>query len=334
MKNCGLVADVGGTNVRFALVDLDRPHDTALQSPRKLVSRDYAGLAEAARDYLSDLKRDTAPVAAVLAVAGPIHDGEMRLTNLHWRLSTDELRAALHIDRVDLINDYEAVAYAVPRLGAGDLVDIGPALPASVAERQTVAIVGPGTGLGIGGCLRTAQGVFPLVTEGGHADFAPSDDVEIEILKFLRRRYAHVSAERILSGPGLVNLHEALAGIEGAACETLTAQEITACAQQDAASFSAKVFSRFCAILGSVCGDVALVMGARAGVLIAGGILPAVAGIFAASPFRERFEAKGRFHDYMRDIPTRLIVQQYAGLMGAAAVLAERMAVPQTLAAQ
>jgi glucokinase len=168
--------------------------------------------------------------------------------------------------------------------------------------------------------------VVPLVTEGGHADFAPFDDVEIEILRFLQGRLDHVSVERILSWPGLVNLHEALSAIKGVAYEPLESHQITERARLAPASLCGEVFGRFCAIMGSVCGNVALVMGAREGVLIAGGILPAMAESFAASTFRERFEAKGRFGNYMKAIPTRLIVQPYAGLVGAASVLVERTA--------
>lgn len=330
MDRCGLVADVGGTNVRFALVDLDRPRGVSLVAPQELVAKAHAGIAEAARSYLAGRKLAAPPAAAVLAVAGPVRDDAISLTNLNWSFSADGLRGALHIDRVHLINDFEAVAYCVPHLEASDLVAIGPVLPAPdpAKERETVAIVGPGTGLGVGGYVRSHDAMFALVTEGGHVAFAPTDDLEIEVLKFLRKRHRHVSAERILSGPGLANLHEAMAEIEGVGGDRLEAHQITARARMDADSFCAKVFARFCAILGSVCGDVALVMGAREGMLIAGGILPAMADIFAASAFRERFEAKGRFREYLREIPTRLIVQDYAGLMGAAAYLRREGAGP------
>ncbi len=152
-------------------------------------------------------------------------------------------------------------------------------------------------------------------------DFAPVDDIEIEILRFLRARFGHVSAERILSGPGLSNLYDAMAAVCGHPTEKLEAHEITALALKDADLFCGQVLSRFCAILGSVAGNVALAIGARNGVFLAGGILPAVAAFLVASPFRARFEAKGRFGAYMRDISTRLIVQDNAGLLGAAASL-------------
>ncbi len=257
------------------------------------------------------------------------------MRRFRWRFTASDLQKGLHVGQVHLLNDYEAIAYAVPSLGPDDLMDIGafPKKAGNANQNQVIGIVGPGTGLGVAGYQRTPEGIFPLVTEGGHADFAPTDDVEIEILKFLRKRYDHVSAERVLSGSGLVNLHEALAAIEGVAYEARSSHEITDAAQKNPDSLEAKAFARFCAIMGSVSGNVALTMGARDGVLIAGGILPAMADIFAASAFRERFEAKGRFQGYMKDIPTRLIVQQYAGLLGAAAELVSRVGAAAPMAA-
>jgi glucokinase len=308
MTELGLVADAGGTNVRFALVGADGQ----LREPKKFASKDFPGIAEAAKAYLAD--KDARPSHAVLAVAGPVRDNAIHMTNIGWKFSGDDVARALGMKRVALINDFGAIAYSVPHLGSGDLVAIGPDMRVG---RETVAIVGPGTGFGVGGCIPSAQGVVALVSEGGHASFAPTDDVEIGILKTLSARFGRLSIERVLSGPGLVVLAEAM----GAAPGTLMPQAITARAKTDAASFEAQIFARFCAILGSAAGDIALTMGARGGVLIAGGILPAMREVLAASAFRARFEAKGRFTDYMRAIPTHLIVQDFAGLIGAAARL-------------
>lgn len=320
MSNYGLVGDAGGTNIRFALVDLDQI-SPALIAPHKFTSRNFASIEDVARAYLAEQKIDASPSAAVLSVAGPVSYNAISMTNLGWRFSGADLAKALNIGSVRLINDYEAIAYSIDTLGRGDLRDIGPSKTVRRGARETLAIIGPGTGLGVGGYVRTANGLVPLVTEGGHMDFAPGDDVEIDILKFLRSRFGHVSAERILSGPGLSNLFDAMAAVSGRTIGKLEAHDITAQALQDAASFCGQVLSRFCTILGSVAGNVALVMGARDGVLLAGGILPAIADFLIASPFRARFEAKGRFESYMREIPTRLIVQDNAGLMGAAASL-------------
>jgi glucokinase len=309
MTEPGLVADAGGTNVRFALVDAGT---AKLRAPKKFASKDFPGIAEAARAYLSE--SGAKPSRAVLAVAGPVRDNAIHMTNIGWKFSGDEVAAALGMERVELINDFEAIALAVPHLGPDDLAALGPEIPVT---RATVAIVGPGTGFGVSGCIPAGDGVVALVSEGGHASFAPTDEIEIGILKTLSARFGRLSIERILSGPGLVVLAEAM----GAAPGTLDPQGITARAKADAGGFEAEVFARFCAILGSVAGDIALTMGARGGVLIAGGILPAMREALAASAFRARFEAKGRFKDYMRAIPTHLIVQDFAGLIGAAASL-------------
>lgn len=300
MTDLALVADIGGTHARFAV------SDGALRAVVSLPSKDFASLADAAKAYLA--KVDVRPSRAAFAVAGPVGEGAVTLTNLGWSFTAGELSTALGM-RVTLLNDFEAIACSVPHLAACDLVTVGRDIEGE--KDGTVAIVGPGTGFGVGGWSHG----HALVTEGGHADFAPGDDVEIEILKVLRARFGHVSWERLLSGPGLVNLHAAMGGRE-----TLSPQEITARVGRD--PLCTEVFARFCAILGSAAGDIALTLGARGGVLIAGGILPAMRAPFAASQFRARFEAKGRFAAYLKAIPTRLIVQDHAGLIGAAASLA------------
>lgn len=321
MKNFGLVADAGGTNIRFALVDLDTDASPALIAPEKSPSRDFTSIEDAARTYLVEQKLSGPPLAAVLSVAGPVSDNAISMTNLGWRFSGAQVAKALNIGSVRLINDYEAIAYSVAALGEGDMRDVGAVKTVPKSERETVAIIGPGTGLGVGGYVRAAGKMTPLVTEGGHMDFAPGDEAEIEILKFLQGRFGHVSVERILSGPGLSILFDAVSAVQGLDEGPREAHDITARALKDANSICGQVLSRFCAILGAVAGNVALVMGARDGLLLAGGILPAVGDFLVASPFRARFEAKGRFEFYMRDIPTKLIVQDNAGLMGAAASL-------------
>ena len=322
LENYGLVADVGGTNIRFGLVDLDAAVP-AVQTSASFSAAAYGGIADAARSYLRSLDVLKPPKSAAFAIAGPVNDGKIALTNSAWNSSIDELRAALQVERLRLINDYEAIALAVPLLGPAGCVEIGSAAPPSPrAHKETIAILGPGTGLGVAGLVRSGKTAAPLVTEGGHVSFAPVDEREIEILKLLMRRYGRVSVERILSGPGLRVLFEVMAEIEGIGAENLTAEQITARAETDRNGFCGRVFGQFCAVLGSVAGDVALTMGALGGVLIAGGILPAHAAMFAASGFRARFEAKGRFEDYMKKITTRLVVDTRVGLLGAASLLA------------
>ncbi|MEI9932255.1 MAG: glucokinase [Rhizomicrobium sp.] len=318
MNRYALVADAGGTNIRFALVDLDDTAGVILRAPRKCVSRNFAGVEDAVRSYLTDQGQKAPPSLAVFSVAGPVRDNAINMTNLGWNFSGEKLSAASNIAQVRLINDYEAIARSVPRLSKDDLREIGPRIDAKQGDHETVAIVGPGTGLGVGGYVRSKTEMIPLVSEGGHAGFSPADDVEIAVLQYLRGKFGHVSNERMLSGPGLVNLHEALSAVEGAAFEHLGPHDITAQALANPNAHCGRVLSRFCAILGAVAGDVALIFGARDGVMLAGGILPAVADFLEQSDFRAGFEAKGRFENYMKAIPTRLIVNDNAGLLGAA----------------
>ncbi len=324
MKNYGLVADIGGTKIRFAMVDL-RDRAPKIFSPRNLSTKDHPDIAAAARAYLSEMHVEVPPRAVVFAVAGPVNEGAIYLTNAGWKISAKDLRDKLFAETARVVNDYEALSAAAALLGPDDLVTVGPAKVFDAHGDGTITIIGPGTGLGVAGFVRQEGVSLSLVTEGGHAAFAPGDDVEIEILQILMRKFGRVSAERILSGPGLLNLYSALAQIDGVPASDTTPEEITRAANTRPESFEAKVFDRFCAILGAVAGDMALAMGARRGVLIAGGILPDVAQIFAASSFRRRFEDKGRFAGYMKSIPTLLIVQREAGLIGSAAILTQHL---------
>jgi glucokinase len=317
----GLVADIGGTHVRFATVD-PRAKNPGVTGVTTYPTRDHSDIAAAAQAYLKEQKWNAPPKALVFAVAGPVVKGEIRLTNAGWHISENDLRDKLKTKNAHLVNDFEALAMAVPALAqAGSLKPIGDAPKFDAMRDGTVAIIGPGTGLGVGGAVHKDGESIALVTEGGHSAFAPTDETEIEILKILMRKFGRVSNERILSGPGILNLYQAMAQIEGIAARDTASEDITRAARENPGSFESKVFARFCAILGSVAGDVALIMGARSGVLIGGGILPDAAGIFAKSEFRARFEAKARFTDYMKVIPTLLIMEPHAGLIGAAAIL-------------
>jgi glucokinase len=319
-KTFGLVADIGGTNVRFAAVDLQAPQPE-IDSLRFLSTRGHPDIVAAAKAYLRDAGLHAPPRALVFAVAGPVENNEIHLTNAGWRISAKELRQGLGAPYARLVNDFEAVAQAVHHLHERDLAAIGPSPRFDPHGDGTIAIVGPGTGLGVAGLVNAGDAHIALVTEAGHAAFAPTDELEMRVVEILMRKFGRVSAERILSGPGLLNLYGAMAEIDDFTLDDRTPESITQIARGDPSSFEAKVFARFCAILGSVAGDVALTMGARRGVLIGGGILPDAAGLLAASEFRERFEDKARFRDYMRAIPTSLILQPHAGLIGAASIL-------------
>jgi glucokinase len=315
----GLVADIGGTNVRFALTDVDAPR-VSFDSERKYSTKSHSDLSGAARAYIDEIGFKEPIAGLVFGVAGPVQRGTIHLTNAGWTISEDDLRGKLNIPFVRVLNDYETLAEAVPEFEPQDLVQIGP-LPFLNRRTGTMAIVGPGTGLGVGGLIRSDDAMLPLVTEGGHVNFAPVDDLEIRMLQILLKKFDRVSNERILSGPGLQNIHAAMSEIEGRPASDIAPEAITQTAREKPDSFEAKVFARFCAILGSVAGNYALGMGARGGVLIAGGILPDAVEFFLASDFRKRFEDKGRFTDYMKAIPTALIVDDHAGLRGAAAIL-------------
>ena len=315
----GLVADIGGTNVRFALADVDAARPS-FDNEKKYSTKSHSDIAGAAKAYLDDLKFTGEIAGLVFGVAGPVQHGAIHLTNAGWTISEDDLRSKLKIPFARVLNDFETLAEAVPEFEAQDLKQIGP-LPFMNRRTGTMAIVGPGTGLGVGGLIRSNDATLPLVTEGGHANFAPVDDLEIQMLQIILKKFGRVSNERVLSGPGLQNISAAMAQIEGRPQSDIAPEDITKTAREKPDSFEAKVFGRFCAMLGSVAGNYALGMGARGGVLIAGGILPDAVEFFLASDFRKRFEDKGRFADYMKAIPTALIVDEHAGLRGAAAIL-------------
>jgi glucokinase len=316
-RRLGLVGDIGGTNARFGLVDLDAAQVEVL-GPAEGPCADHPRALDAIRSYLEAQGVVEAPPAAVVAVAGPVERGAIRFTNSPWALSEGDLHS-LGVGTARLVNDYAAQALAAPLLGGKDLHVLGPAIPAP-DPGGTILVLGPGTGFGVSGLARDGAGEVALSTEGGHVGFAPGDEVEIEILRRLTRRHGRVSVERILSGPGLVELHAVLQAIDGRATDLDDPAAISAGAREGDAACAATL-ERFCAILGSVAGDFALAYGARGGVFIAGGIAPRILDLIGRSAFRARFEAKGRFTAYLKAIPTAVIVRRNAALLGAARAL-------------
>ncbi|WP_309237033.1 glucokinase [Actinomadura sp. BRA 177] len=310
-----LVADVGGTNARFALVD---GPDGVPSNVQSLPTRDYPGLAEAAAAYLE--KSGVRPSAACLAVAGPTAGGTFHLTNAGWPKGTVEaVRAHLGVPHLDIINDFEALALALPRLTADDLIVIGERAPAAGAP---VAVVGPGTGLGVAGLVPTPSGWVPVPGEGGQVDVPAATDREIEVTRLLRAEKGAVPAEYLLSGAGLARVHRYLAALDGEPAEELTAKQI--CERRDDPRCDEAV-RMFCALLGSLAGNVALTFGARGGVYLGGGILPRIVDVLRDSAFRARFEGKPPVEDYVRAIPTALIVHPGPALVGAAVRLAQSL---------
>ncbi|MDP1631669.1 MAG: glucokinase [Caulobacter sp.] len=308
-----LVGDIGGTNARFGLVDLDAERLVVTAAARYRV-KDHANAAAAVQLYLREQGLTCALAGAAVAVAGPVTNGAIDFTNSNWTLSEAELRS-LGFGSARLLNDYAALAIAAPILEGDDLRMIGEG--GQGLANRTIAIIGPGTGFGVSALARDDHGAATVTTEGGHVSFAPTDDVEIEILRLLARRYGRVSVERILSGAGLHDLHQCLQAIEGRPTTDDDPAEITRRALADDPE-CLRTVERFCAILGSVAGDFALSFGALGGVYIAGGIPPLIISVLERSAFRQRFEAKGRFGDYLRGIPTPVIMRPHVALLGAA----------------
>jgi glucokinase len=309
-----LLGDVGGTNARFAVYGEDRH----IRRVRVMPVDDYATLGEAIEAYLSAEGIRTPLRAAALAVASPVTGDAVTLTNHPWSFSISKLRGDLQVERLEIINDFTANALAVPHLKPEERVGIGGGKP---VPETPIAVLGPGTGLGMSGLIPAKGTWTPLAGEGGHATMAAIDDQESEVLARLRRRYGHVSAERVLSGQGLVNLYETLAGIAGVTAEAYTPAQISDRAIGEEEPVCRAALEMFCAMLGAMAGNLALTLGARGGVYIAGGIVPRLGATFVGSRFRERFESKGRFRPYLSTIPTFVITAKEPAFLGLAEIL-------------
>ena len=315
-----LVADIGGSNARFGwcAAGSDRVVHVAT-----LPVAQFPDIAGAAEHYLSTLPSLAGagyvpPTAASLAVATAIVGDRVEFTNSPWSFSQAALQARLGVQRLAVINDFEALARALPRLQPGQMRAHGP-LP---TPGGMLAVVGPGTGLGVAGIVQTRGGWQPVPGEGGHATLAARDDFEAAVLQRVRCRHEHVSAERLLSGIGLPTLHAAVAEVlHVTAPSPSTDARVIIDAGLAGEALSRRTLETFCALLGSFCGNVALTLGARGGVYVGGGIVPRMADFFFASAFRQRFEAKGRFESYLKAIPTALITDTLVALDGAAAAL-------------
>ena len=310
MSSLRIIGDIGGTNARFAVAENGKYGELSHVEVSK-----YASLHDALTDYLDGLPGTERPAAAALAVAGPVLGDVVALTNLSWRFSISELKTSLTLSRLRVINDFTAAAMSVPYLPKQDLFTVGPQCSDAVG---TIGIIGPGTGLGVGGLLPNAGQWLPWAGEGGHVTMPSLTPEEDAILGVLRKRWNHVSAERVLSGAGLVNLYEALCVVGGLAPRPMSPADITEHAIRGTDPICVKAFQHFCAMLGTVAGDLALTLGATGGIYVAGGILLRFKEAFAASGFRERFESKGRLSSFVAKIPTRLILEESPALLGLA----------------
>ncbi|HEX3885721.1 MAG TPA: glucokinase [Stellaceae bacterium] len=311
-----LVGDIGGTNARFGLMSPERE----LLHSQVLADSDYPGIAEAVEAFLGGCGDLPKPRQGAIAIASPITGDRVSMTNHPWRFSIAELRRRIGFDRIEVINDFTAQALALPHLGAGDKMPVGGGI---AAAGRPLAVLGPGSGLGVSGLIPTGGKWVPLTGEGGHATMAPANERESAVLGHMRRQFDHVSAERCLSGPGLVNLYNALAGVDGVPAAQYSAAQITDPETCAADRLCRETTEMFCAMLGGAAGDLALTLGAQGGVFIAGGIVPRLGARFAASAFRVRFEAKGRFRTYLAAIPTAVVTHPLAAFVGCGAALSD-----------
>lgn len=307
-----LVGDVGGTNARFALTQGEH---LPLLHLRTLPTSGYADLAQAMAAYLQQVGQPAVRRACV-AIANPITGDLLKMTNTPWSFSIAQTRQQLGLDELRMLNDWEAMALAAPTFTAADLEQIGPGSPVPGAP---CGLLGPGTGLGVSSLTRSTSGEWvPIAGEGGHVTAAPTCAREADILGVLWREFPHVSAERVISGMGLENLYRAIAQLNGQSPQRLSAAQITqkALHRQDPACEEA--LARMCRLLGNVAGNLAVTLGARGGIYIGGGVIGHLGTYFAASGFRAAFEAKGRFENYLRQIPTYVIRAEQPALRGAA----------------
>jgi len=315
-----LIADVGGTNARFALTDPASPTPSLLQ-PRSLCNAEFASLQHAAEHYLGSV--GVQPRRAAIAVACPADADEIRLTNRAWSFSRRELQYTLGFDELRILNDFGAVAWGVPALQPADRVTLHGHQAAPL--HGPITVLGPGTGLGVALLLGGEGHDWRVVeTEGGHVSYAPIGDEERRIARWMTSRFGRTSNERMLCGAGLAHIDAVLRGGDSAAAGHSAVlrepADIVAAALEGHDVAARRALARFCAVLGSVAGDAALIHGART-VVIAGGMVPRFVPFLRSSAFRERFLAKGRFAAYLESVAIHVITHPNPGLLGAAVVL-------------
>lgn len=314
-EELALVADIGGTNVRFALVPLDG--SGGYSEERSWRVAEYETFADAARAYLAEVVPAGGIRYGMVAVAGPANKDQIKVTNAPWEFSLEGTRHALGLDALHAINDFAANGWGVPGLGPEKLLRIGgpERLPAG---EGTFAVVGPGTGLGVGAILMSGDGMAVISSEGGHVDFAPISDEEFEILAWLRERHHRVSYERLLCGPGLLNIYHAIGGSE-------TVDRAAQITGHEGDPLAERAMAIFCDVLGSFAGNVALTFGAWGGVYLAGGMLGHMKDQLLRGGLRSRFDDKGRFGKELVRVPTVLVEEPAIGLIGAASALRHRV---------
>jgi glucokinase len=312
-----LLADIGATHARLAL----QTAPGAYRAVRVLKCDEFDGIVALLRFYLSE-HEDVRLNHAALALANPVDGDYVRMTNRPWAFSTDAVRRELGLSTLLIVNDFTALAMAIPGLKPDDLMQVGPGKPAPGA---VLGVLGPGTGLGVSGGIPTVDGFVTLGSEGGHVNFAPSDEREFAILQTAWREWTHVSNERLISGPGMEIIHRALAERNGVDAPARDSAAIIAAAMDDQDPLCLEVLECFCGMLGGAAANLAVTLGAFGGIFIGGGIVPRLGEWFKSSPFRARFEAKGRFSGYIADIPTYVISTPHVAFDGVANILSEHL---------
>jgi len=315
LKPWNLVADIGGTNARFAVHDISSDD---IKNITVLSVEKYPHFLDALKVFIDQIKQKgcwgSLPGAACLAVACPVDGEVIRFSNSHWSFRKTELSQGLNNIKVDIINDFSAIAYSISSLLSEEWYQLGGGTPQA---DKPVAILGPGTGLGMCTMVPVDKGFLILDGEGGHIDFAPTSTQEVAILTELNKRFQRVSIERLLSGAGIINIYQALCKIKSAKEFHNTAQDISTAAINGKDKIAVEALSVFCRVLGSIAGNLAMITGAKGGVYIAGGIVPQIITFIDNSECRSRFEDKGRFESYVKQIPLRILLKDQPGLHGA-----------------
>jgi glucokinase len=318
-----LVADIGGTNIRLAITD----KNNNINEIETYQCQNFPHLSHVIHHYLAEKNLLTAQINACLAIACPVDTDSISMTNLPWKFSQKQLKEELKLNSLTLINDYTAIAMAIPLLTDDQKVKIG---GGESVLNQPIAVCGPGTGLGVANLENINGHWHCLGGEGGHTDFAPVDELDIQIFQELKKTKKRISYEQLLSGYGLEQIYQALLVINNRqksntelteASIKLTAKDISTQALVGSCDTSLQALSQFCKILGSFSGNLALTTGALGGVYIAGGIVPRFIDYLESSEFRERFETKGRMSHLNEQTPTYIITESQPGLLGAAASL-------------
>jgi glucokinase len=317
-----LLADIGGTNARFAL-ELARGRIELIDV---LACGDYPTLAAALAAYLASpavVAASLGPIRhAGIAIANPVVDDTVRMTNHHWEFSIEAMRVECGFETLLVVNDFAALASALPHLPPEQKLQVG---GGAARPDSPLGLLGAGTGLGVSGLIPCGASWTALRSEGGHVTFSPANEEEVAILQYAWTEFEHVSAERLLSGAGVELIYRALAALEGRAGERLDAPEISRRALAGECALCDRVLETFCGMLGTIAGNLAVTLGAQGGIYIGGGIVPRLGERFVRSSFRQRFEQKGRFVGYLSQVPTWVITADYPAFLGVSAILSEKL---------